>query len=76
MARIKFGLRQLNEEVSDNIYWKEGNKMLDAKVLDLIILLEDCDQDKNLTYEQIAYKIMGKLGIETQMEVNNAKENR
>jgi len=38
-------------------------KLFDKDVLDLIILLEDCDMDKDLTYEQIAYKILEKLNI-------------
>lgn len=38
-------------------------KVFDKRALDLIILLEECDLDKTLTFEQIAYKILEQLGI-------------
>lgn len=44
------------------------------RVLDLIILLVDCDQDKNLTYEQIAYKILETLGIKSEVLISSIKD--
>lgn len=72
LVDLKENLNEINETsklIKEDKVRTQKVKVFGKKILDLIILLEDCDQNKTLTYEQIAYKILEKLGIETKTRI-------